>query len=658
MSTYLETFRSSVPTVQGRQILNLLQKKKDSGEIRSVEEFKARLTQLTESLLEEEIIPSLKLFLGEAGEVIDSETYNFMLQRINDDLQTAFAEVKTIEEVLAAHNQIVNQVTLKTIQLAINEINERVTLYEFINGSRLGFNKGQFNTFSTTKAASVSRNEDLGKLLYEGLEAGEEALIDTVGERLTLGYEDNFIAPVQGVTHLFDEEVSASEVDVRFKDSRVENIIDGRNDTYWFYNTLLSRPKQDGVVHKLELDLAATQDANFIEIEPAAPHPMILEDITYVRSDLLEFSLGIQPVLIKKPVRINFGKVTAAKLKLKFRQYNYVESQFEEHQIDENFYNVVVNDLDQPVDVAPISDHLREILSSDFQLDGLFGVPRNPAAFPKHKLYQYLIGFDNIRVGFSAYQPRSVYVSSPLSVENPGMVGLNAVETRPQNGLTSPDSTAYFTGSVEYDIIKENFDSNGNFISAERFPVLPTGVVNVLHERLDLTHKVGASLSNNVGILRFYPDLSQSVKIYRNGTLLTGPGPFDEWDYETTLSQDTPSAENRMVRAAKIADVAPSDIYTVSYTPKVGNAQELPSSFSFPLLTTVNLGNGSRIRMIRNNIIITDRQLESNLIASSNIYLIILLRRNTPDETVTPTVEEYMLLASSEDSSKLESGLV
>lgn len=658
MSTYLETFRSSVPTVQGRQILNLLQKKKDSGEIRSVEEFKARLTQLTESLLEEEIIPSLKLFLGEAGEVIDSETYNFMLQRINDDLQTAFAEVKTIEEVLAAHNQIVNQVTLKTIQLAINEINERVTLYEFINGSRLGFNKGQFNTFSTTKAASVSRNEDLGKLLYEGLEAGEEALIDTIGERLTLGYEDNFIAPVQGVTHLFDEEVSASEVDVRFKDSRVENIIDGRNDTYWFYNTLLSRPKQDGVVHKLELDLAATQDVNFIEIEPAAPHPMILEDITYVRSDLLEFSLDIQPVLIKKPVRINFGKVTAAKLKLKFRQYNYVESQFEEHQIDENFYNVVVNDLDQPVDVAPISDHLREILSSDFQLDGLFGVPRNPAAFPKHKLYQYLIGFDNIRVGFSAYQPRSVYVSSPLSVENPGMVGLNAVETRPQNGLTSPDSTAYFTGSVEYDIIKENFDSNGNFISAERFPVLPTGVVNVLHERLDLTHKVGASLSNNVGILRFYPDLSQSVKIYRNGTLLTGPGPFDEWDYETTLSQDTPSAENRMVRAAKIADVAPSDMYTVSYTPKVGNAQELPSSFSFPLLTTVNLGNGSRIRMIRNNIIITDRQLESNLIASSNIYLIILLRRNTPDETVTPTVEEYMLLASSEDSSKLESGLV
>jgi hypothetical protein len=69
------------------------------------------------------------------------------------------------------------------------------------------------------------------------------------------------------------------------------------------------------------------------------------------------------------------------------------------------------------------------------------------------------------------------------------------------------------------------------------------------------------------------------------------------------------------------------------------------------------MGNGSRIRLIRNNAVITDRQLESDTIANSNIYLTILLRRNTPDETVTPAVEEYMLLASSEDAEKFDSGL-
>jgi len=73
-------------------------------------------------------------------------------------------------------------------------------------------------------------------------------------------------------------------------------------------------------------------------------------------------------------------------------------------------------------------------------------------------------------------------------------------------------------------------------------------------------------------------------------------------------------------------------------------------------LNTVNLGNGSRIRLVRNNTVITDRQLESSVVNRSNIYIVVLLRRNTPDETVTPSVQEYRLVASSEDPTKFVSG--
>ena len=133
---YLTKFRSVLPKVQGEQILKVLQTKKDSGEIQTIEEFKSELTRLTQILLSEELIPSLKLFFGDAREIIDSETYNFMLERIEDDLAAAFREANNIEDVLQAHKDIINKVVLKAIQFGINQLEERVSLYEFINGNK------------------------------------------------------------------------------------------------------------------------------------------------------------------------------------------------------------------------------------------------------------------------------------------------------------------------------------------------------------------------------------------------------------------------------------------------------------------------------------------------------------------------------------------
>ncbi len=670
MAVFLDTFRSSIPTVQGRQILAILQEKKDKGEIKTVEEFKAQLNSLTEQLLSEEIIPSLKVFFGNAGDVIDAESYNFMLNRIRDDLEVAFTEVNTIDDVLEAHKEIVTQVVLKTIQFGINELRERVNLYEFINGNKLGLDQGQFNTFATTRSISTPRGTGISSVLYQGTTVADDAIVDPVGERLILAQDSTLQVTIRSIRQIFDDTTSASELDVEFKDSAIENLIDGLPGTYWLYSTQVSQPFPDGVLQKLEVNLAATQDINSVELEAASLHPMVLEKITYIGSDGIERDTNIPSRTLLAPAKIQFSRVTADRLILHIRQNNYIETQFEEKDFDTNFANVIVGDPSDP-NVESISEHFRSILSSNFLLEGILGIPRNRELAQQRKFFQYLVGFDNIRVGFSNYRNRSIFVSKTLEANTPGQVALTASESRSGEvgGVISTDTdlfdeSKFYHGSIEYEIVKENFDAGGNFVGIDRFPILPIGQARVIHERVFLTEKVDGSTKDNAGFLRLFPDLDGStgdIRGFRNGTeLVEGTGfvinrspgvPSAGLDL---LDQESPNVENRMRKAIKILSPVISDIYTFTYTPKVGNSIELPKTTT-SLLNVVNLGDAGRIRVCRENLVVTDRLREANIIAKSNIYLIIFLRRNSAELHLTPTVEEYALFAGTEDLDKFVS---
>jgi len=122
IAKYLEKYRSALAKTQGQQVLKTLLGKKDSGEIRNLDEFKDRLKKLTTELLSNKIRPTFRLWPAIPGEEISSEQYNDMLERIHNDLETAFREANTIDEVLAAHCELINNVSLKVLRYAINNI--------------------------------------------------------------------------------------------------------------------------------------------------------------------------------------------------------------------------------------------------------------------------------------------------------------------------------------------------------------------------------------------------------------------------------------------------------------------------------------------------------------------------------------------------------
>src|SRR5688500_16419153 len=122
MGQYLDKFKDTIGKRQTQQILNLLNKRRNSGQIRTVEEFSQQMEDLIRELTETTLKPSLSLFQAEENNYIDSERQNFMLERVQDDLEAAFEEANNINEVQNAHQAVVRDVILKNLRSGIAEL--------------------------------------------------------------------------------------------------------------------------------------------------------------------------------------------------------------------------------------------------------------------------------------------------------------------------------------------------------------------------------------------------------------------------------------------------------------------------------------------------------------------------------------------------------
>lgn len=295
------------------------------------------------------------------------------------------------------------------------------------------------------------------------------------------------------------------------------------------------------------------------------------------------------------------------------------------------------------------------------------------------KYYQYILGFDNIRPGFNVYNSRSVFVSNKKTVTSPGQFGLKTTEWRPaqapgsgdivltQQTYQVTDDEPFYHGTVEYYVTIRSFNSDGIALSIDTIPILPVGAQRVYHEQLIFTKKSDASLLyNNMGPLRFYCDAiyndnisvgSNGVKVYRNGTLLNY-GNGKDWIFvdpgvDPTLTLEGYDSGSRMCRGIQLLQgIQPLDIYTVSYTPATSNTRVIPVDDT--LFNIIDLIGDESMRMLSDNLVLVEPTKYSQDVANADIYLTIIMRRNSAIETISPFVDEYMLLTSSRDVSKFE----
>ena len=684
-TTYLEKFRSALPRIQGNHILKMLIAKRDNGEIRTLEEFKSRLKSLTEKLLQENLVPTLRLYAAQAGQDISAEQFNQMMERVQDDLEAAFGEADNLDEIIAAHDNVIRNASLQVLRFGINELESKVTLYEFLNRSNRGFDDALFNTFRESQNFALSRShQDAGIVFVDPrlgdlVDLNEDALVDTVGERLLLGSNlESFkalsaqsLAAVVNAGWLSNTFSVRSELDVQPENSDINNITD-ETSKYWIAPLLFKEIQPGGVFMEIVINMSSSQDINFVDIYPAILFPLKLTRIDYFDSNNTRQELLSPDLTLEGPTRVNFGRINTRALVLRFLQLHYREVQFKQRPGTNNFYRAVLNQNQPTVDLSAASEDLREILTSDFILSDIMSVPEDVNEL--EKFWEYLIGFDRIQPGFNIFNERAIFVSQKKTVDNLGQIALRSVETRPVQASTddsiqvlpftyptrsTSENAKLYHGSIEYWVTTKGYAEDDTLLALDIFPVLPLGATRIYHERLLLTHKnMNIDINNNQGALMFFCDASSDsntgVKVYKNGIeLVYGVGwTFVANGVNDALTQISVNAGTRMKRAIHIlGTVDLLDIFTVSYTPKQSNVYvKTPEANS--LVTLVDMSGDERIRMVRDNVIMYDGQKDHSNIVKTDVFLTIILRRNSANENFSPTVDEYMLLVSSVNSEK------
>jgi len=676
LGSYLDKFRSTLPTTQGNQLLSRLTQKRDNGEIRTLDEFKDNLKALTANLLAEKIKPTFKLYRALVGVDTSSEQWNYMMQLIENDLATAFTEADNIEEVLEAHRNLIQDVSLKTIRYAIHELEAKISFYEFVYQTRHGFDSSLFNTFKETKDIAMTRTDELANTLYadprnnsEQVETGEDASVDLVGERLTLGASSSYIV-AQSASWLNNSHSHRGEITVSFSNSNINNIIDDTSNTYWIEPLLFSGPKSDGASVEICINFAALQNINFVEIEPAASYAMKLVSIDYFNMNNQRLTALSPDTYLTGPSKVYFSRIHAKAIVLRFQQVNYHEVQFSKSVgTGSNFHQALSGKGLYQIDVPASAADLRNILSSDFLLTDILNVPA--VGGPLVRYYQYMFGLDNVRCGYSLYRDRGIFVSKAHQVDQLGLVGVKVIETRPTETTdgditqtafsyptrTSLEDTKYYHGAVEYWLSAYHYTADGYLITTDTLPVLPLDASRIYHEVLVFTHKssVGEAY-NNMGALRFFcSEDATDMQVYRNHMLL----PYDSngWRFvatgeNTELTLATANAGAPMKRGIVISGgVDPVDIYTVSYTPKLSNTSVVPQAGD-TLFQIIDMSGDQGVKLLSNNLVSFSPTRRGLAVAYTKLYLSVILRRTSAQEHLTPAVEEYMLLSSSKNTVK------
>ena len=113
-----------------------------------------------------------------------------------------------------------------------------------------------------------------------------------------------------------------------------------------------------------------------------------------------------------------------------------------------------------------------------------------------------------------------------------------------------------------------------------------------------------------------------------------------------------------MSRGIQVLDpVHPLDIFTVSYTPSVSNTRVIPINVDTELFNIIDLIGDQSLRMYEDFVVLIDQYKNGIEVAKADIYLTIIMRRNSAVESYTPFIEEFMLLTASRDTSRFEGTL-
>jgi len=636
---YIENFASLIPSLQGNKVIQRIEKMKETGEIQTEAEYNDALNDILSTVSTTDFIPTFEYIPFQESKS-SSEHFNFLMDRIKDDLDIAFTELNNIFAAIKAHDSIFKDKLLDELHYTLKRLEDETENLILIHDSSNSFDEIQVNSFSGENFTVERNNLFANELFYdqrkeEKIQDDALAFIDnqeeTLGLPLLLQADISF-AEVKVKT----AESTGTEVNIEVIDSEIENIIDSDVSSGWAYNILVSDSIKEGASLSLELDLGDKREINYLIAHPISDFPMLLEKIQYtnINNNLVDIpDSSYFGRTLDKPIRITFTDIIARKIIFRLKQQSSVLFDY-----DQTRSNITLDDLKRNNNatrsISVLSESIRENIQ-DPDLLSVIPLTSTPAIL-YNVYYQYIFAFKSINAGLSAYRDDGYFISKPYRKNSPALLGLEVNEIIPEYYNQESALTAN-VGSLEYEIIKKDYNSQGEIIKSLIFPILPNNVSGINNERLFFSSK-----RKNIP-LRFLAHGSDNkgsgVKIYRNDIeLIRGV----DWRFYDRLDQNDNGDENiqsdlfeTKIEIMHIADVIRNGIYTASYIPRyISEPDTIVKDAN--QITYLNSG-------------VTEHTIEQgiDIILYSDIYIKIAIRNNSFESSKTARLNYYKLLMSS-----------
>jgi hypothetical protein len=655
MEPFLNSLLDTLPAIQAKQISELLQDLQQAGSVRNADEYEANLQELSAAINDTSPIPSFSQIRALSWNLCSSDAHNIMSQAMKNDLEAAFLQVDSLGTKLSDHSVLFTNGLLSDLERSLNNQEGLIRQLEWLAEKNNEFTNVLVNNFSSASLFKTSRSAPNADSLYydnRTLKKQSEitipsAVVSVDGNKLMLDTENTPREDPVSVTLLSDSYSYGTKYHV--DDAGLENLIDKTNDTFWTYN-IYTESAVEKVSAVLNFRFGSGKDVDFVVVEGVSA-PFVLEEIIGYSLDGSKYDLTDQQYTIDGVTRVDFQRTNVESITLVFSVKTFKKA---EEWIESNRQ---INNLDKLLELDSVGRHdalasvSRDVLASENLADAI-NVP-NYSDFQTNA-FLYSIVIDNIWFGNSISKDTGIFVSSPLSLTNTGVIAVEAKESTDASTIKN---------TIEYEIIK--IDKFPKY-KETRFSIPKLGQTSVSSERLVLTNRSHDSVTNSIGALRFFPYISpdyspsdsEPIVVYKNGVALSRT--LGDWTFAISQEDSTLVWQSNYIDLSfsnnsynliplkfliKLKNPALNAVYTVDYSIKTSdNVTEIESTDELDFATiwldnekTVYLGDSGRVYFLKP---------DADLTIDSDLYLQITLRRNKSSQSSSPFLYEYAVLGA------------
>jgi hypothetical protein len=654
--TYLDSVLKILPAVQARNIIDILNDLKTTGAITTIEEYQAKLQELSSLVNDKNPKPSFRQIRALIWHLADSDAHNVMAKAAQADLSAIFAQVSEIGEKIDDHHSLIMKSLAADLERGLADQENTIRRLEWLANQNNEFTTAIVNSFTSSSLLRVPRSELGAENLYFDNRTYQNrteaelpsAVVDEHDQLLQLDTtNDPKVLPIS-VRMLSDSSSYGTQINTDI-DNNILNIIDGTRGTYWTRNVYLA-DRVPYVNTVLEFDIGIAKDINYVVVEGATEVPFIITNIDGIGPDGHKITLLSSSVEINGYDRINFDRVLVKSIRITFSMKSYIKADYIINNGTSNIWEAIDGSLDEPSSVEALGPLATEVINSP-ELANLLNIPTNDKSMMDAYLYPFAL--DNVWFGNSLYEDSGIFVSKPLTGKNFGICGVQS------NELVSTSESV--SNSIEYEIIKKDISPKYQEV---RFPIPYLGQITITSERLILTKRITDTTQNDAGALRFCPYINPNwtltsgspIHVYKNGEEISigVAGGFDiaiglnatsnafywvsTWNDAISDSRDfTHYTLLPQKMWIKIRQPDPTAVYTVDYTIRTSDTYISDNTVWLDKNKTVFLSNAGRVYIRRDN---PDINIDSEL------YLQITMRRNTASHSSTPRLDEYALLGA------------